>query len=102
MSNDPFGRALTNRLNGYWVNHPGQRDFVHGTYHQGANLFWQGMGVTQFFAQNRMEDKRRMVAYCLNRARQDAKRRDDHWIRGENRNDRIHYNPSPEKQCILF
>ena len=52
MSNDPIGRAITDKLRGYWKNHPGQRDFVHGTYHQGANLFWQGMAVTQVIAQN--------------------------------------------------
>ena len=61
MSNDPIGRAITDKLRGYWKNHPGQRDFVHGTYHQGANLFWQGMAVTQVIAQNNMEDKKRMA-----------------------------------------
>ena len=30
MSNDPFGRAITNFLNPYWENHPNQRDAVHG------------------------------------------------------------------------
>ena len=97
MSNDPFGRSITNALNGYWKNHPGQRDFVHGTYHQGASIFWQGMGHV-----NKLANNNRGASACFNRAAQDAKRRDDHWIRGENRNDRAHYNPSPEKQCIIF
>jgi hypothetical protein len=33
MSNNPFLRNITNSLNGYWKDHPGQRDTVHGTYH---------------------------------------------------------------------
>ena len=65
MSNDPFGRAITNFLNPYWENHPNQRDAVHGFYHNAAGHFWNFMGDSE-------------------KANADFKRRDDHWIRHEN------------------
>ena len=102
MSNDRLGRFITNSLNGYWKNHPGQRDYVHGSYHQMANYFWQGAALSQLCSSSNLEDKKKSIAYCFDRARRDRDRRDDHWIRGENRNDRQNYNPSPDKGCNIY
>ena len=102
MTDDPLGRCISRSLNGYWKNHPGQRDYVHGTYHQTANLFWQGASLAQLCSSNKIEDKRRNIAYCFDRARRDRDRRDDHWIRGENRNDRVNYNSSPNRICNIY
>ena len=83
MSNDPVGRAITNSLSGYWKDHPIQRDMVHGAYHAIRGVGWAVPGI---FSES-----------CRQKAAADFKRVDDHWFKGENRNDREHYNPSPGK-----
>ncbi len=66
MSNDPIGRAITTALDPYWQNHPNQRDAIHGLYHNIAGNFWNAVGQKE-------------------KAEKDFKRRDDHWVRHENR-----------------
>ena len=65
MSNDPIGRAITNMLEPYWQNHPNQRDFVHGVYHDVRGKMWDLVGDHE-------------------KAEKDYERRDDHWVRHEN------------------
>ena len=100
MSNDPYGRRLTTRLNGYWKNHPGQRDFVHGTYHAGAGVLLGGVGLMHYSLYN--NGNQRFSNQFFDRSRADFERTRDHWFRGENRNDRKNYNPSPQRQCNIF
>ena len=54
MSNDRVGRYITTKLNGHWKNHPGQRDFVHGTYHAAAGTMHAGFGALLAFGGNKM------------------------------------------------
>ena len=44
MSNDPFFRGITNKLQPYWKNHPIQRDMAHGGYHAIRGVGW-GIGL---------------------------------------------------------
>ena len=64
MSGNPL-RSLTKKLDPYWKNHPNQRDFWHGLYHHIQGEAWRENGYYE-------------------EAREDFKRRDDHWIRHEN------------------
>ena len=83
MSNNPFLRDITNSLNDHWKDHPGQRDFFHGTYHLIEGVKWSIGGI---FSKS-----------CREKAAADFQRAHDHLIDGENRNDREHYNRSPGK-----
>lgn len=78
MSNDPFGRAVTNLLDPYWKDHPIQRDLVHGGYHLIRGIIWA-------------------LLWKKDKADADFQRTNDHWIRGENRNNREAYNLSPSR-----
>ena len=98
MSNDPIWRTITNALNGYWKNHPIQLDLVHGTYHVGAGTFWGALGVVD--ATKNLVTFKGFQSDCFNKAGKDFKRTHDHWIKGENRNDRINYNKSPARSKL--
>jgi hypothetical protein len=65
MTDNRIGRAITNSLQPYWNNHPNQRDFFHGLYHQFMADCWKEAGNYE-------------------EAEKDLKRRDDHWLRHEN------------------
>ena len=93
MSNDPVGRKITTKLNPYWKNHPGQRDAVHGTYHLGA----AGAQVGAYSALP-LPLKVAVGQKLIKGAKKDLKRCHDHWVKGENRNDRVHYNKSPRRK----
>ena len=95
MSNDPFFRNVTNKLGPYWKNHPIQRDIAHGGYHAIRGVAW-GVGGTFDATKNFVTGKGFQSDY-FNKAGDDFKRTGDHWIRGENRNDREHYNKSPAR-----
>lgn len=95
MSNDPFGRKITEMLEPHWKNHPGQRDAVHGAYHAGAGCFWGAAGAVEG-AFNFVQGKG-FTTDKFDKAGKDFQRCHDHWVKGENRNDRENYNPSPGK-----
>ena len=99
MSNDRVGRYITTKLNGHWKNHPGQRDFVHGTYHAAAGTMHGGIGALLALGGNK-----NTANFAFDRARKDFIRTHDHWIKGENRNNRTDYNPSPPRRpgCLIF
>ena len=98
MSNDPFFRGVTNKLKPYWKNHPIQRDIAHGTYHAIRGVGW-GVGGTVQAAGNAVKGKG-FKSNCFDKAKKDFKRTGDHWIRGENRNDRKNYNKSPKRSVV--
>ena len=98
MSNDPFFRGVTNKLKPYWKNHPIQRDIAHGTYHAIRGVGW-GVGGTVQATGNAVKGKG-FKSNCFDKAKKDFKRTGDHWVRGENRNDRKNYNKSPKRSVV--
>ena len=108
MSNSPRGRNITNKLQPYWKDHPGQRDFVHGSYHlirgiQHSVNATSGASdmIDMFYDDPKMINS--AMKYKENEfkmADRDFARAKSHIIDGENRNDHINYNSNGN--CNLF